>query len=300
MSYKKNNAKELFQDAASKIIDLMEQNGSDWLKPFASVSKQKNPISESVYRGFNQFYLSICQINYGYSSPYWATYNQLKSKKIWIKKSEVKNSHPVFFYSIVEKEDKETGEIVKYPVLRVFRVYNADQLDDPGALKTLAAEVDFGTKITSESKELANDLVSALDVELVNGNPCYYPGTNKVAMLPESKFVGESEYFATLFHELTHAVSDKTVLDLAKDNAGNKGSTDYAFDELVAEMGSAMLCGYFEYSKPETDTNHAKYLNGWIKAIKDKPNILMTACSAAEKASEYVVGRYNLLKMKPS
>ena len=78
-------------------------------------------------------------------------------------------------------------------------------------------------------------------------------------------------YYSTLFHELTHATGhekrlnrkDKFGTDLI---VGNKKS--YAYEELIAEIGSSILFSHeFNFTKTIRD-NHAKYLNSWIQCLQ--------------------------------
>ena len=61
----------------------------------------------------------------------------------------------------------------------------------------------------------------------------------------------------------------------------------YAEEELVAELGSAILSAMLGISKKPSD-QHAKYLNNWIQAIKDKPKALFDAVAHSQKAISYI------------
>ena len=63
---------------------------------------------------------------------------------------------------------------------------------------------------------------------------------------------------------------------------------DYAFEELVAEIGSILLGHQFNIEKTVRD-NHSKYLNSWIKALKDDYTLIATAFAQAQKAVDYFV-----------
>jgi antirestriction protein ArdC len=67
------------------------------------------------------------------------------------------------------------------------------------------------------------------------------------------------------------------------------GSPDYAFEELVAELGAAYLCADLAItSEPRED--HASYIASWLKALRDDPRNLFRAASYAEKAAGYLHG----------
>ena len=64
------------------------------------------------------------------------------------------------------------------------------------------------------------------------------------------------------------------------------GDEAYAMEELVAELGSAFLCGDLGLSvTPRPD--HACYLASWLKVLKGDNRAIFTAASAAAKAAEW-------------
>lgn len=66
------------------------------------------------------------------------------------------------------------------------------------------------------------------------------------------------------------------------------GSHAYSQEELVAEMGSAFLCGYCGILLC-TETNSAAYLRGWLEKLKSDPSMLIKAGSEAQKAFDYIM-----------
>ena len=63
------------------------------------------------------------------------------------------------------------------------------------------------------------------------------------------------------------------------------GSKDYAFEELVAELGSCFIATHLNItSSPRED--HAQYLNSWIKCLEEN-DAIWKASSLANKAFEY-------------
>ena len=87
-----------------------------------------------------------------------------------------------------------------------------------------------------------------------------------------------------MFHELTHWTGAKHRLDR---NLADK-DLDRAFEELIAEIGSALLCAHFGIcATPRED--HAQYLNHWISAIEDDSKVMFKAFSKAQKAVDYLI-----------
>jgi antirestriction protein ArdC len=67
------------------------------------------------------------------------------------------------------------------------------------------------------------------------------------------------------------------------------GSESYSNEELVAEMGAAMLCGVTGIEN-RTLENSAAYLKTWIARLKSDSRLIVTAASAAQKAANYILG----------
>jgi antirestriction protein ArdC len=68
------------------------------------------------------------------------------------------------------------------------------------------------------------------------------------------------------------------------------GNENYSREELVAEMGSAMLCSRCGIENPKTFQNSVAYLQSWIKALKNDIKMIIWASSRAEKAAEFIWG----------
>lgn len=65
------------------------------------------------------------------------------------------------------------------------------------------------------------------------------------------------------------------------------GDQAYAFEELVAEMGSAFLCAFLGL---KGELQHESYIGGWLKILKEDYRALIRAASMAQKAFEYLYG----------
>ena len=103
-------------------------------------------------------------------------------------------------------------------------------------------------------------------------------------------FAGPEAYYATLFHELTHSTGHAS--RLGRDGIMERhsfGDADYSREELIAEMGAAMLCGVTGISPAVLD-NSAAYLANWIQVLKGDSKLLVSAASAAQKAADYIRG----------
>ena len=120
---------------------------------------------------------------------------------------------------------------------------------------------------------------------------CYRPSIDTVGMPARSAFHSAEEYYSTLFHELTHSTGHPS--RVGREGIMNHnpfGSEDYSKEELVAEMGAAMLCGVAGIESQTLD-NSAAYLQTWINKLKSDSRLIVSAASQAQKAADYILAR---------
>ena len=87
--------------------------------------------------------------------------------------------------------------------------------------------------------------------------------------------------------EVTHSTGHKTRLD--RDFSGRFGTEAYAFEELIAELGSAFLnadLGMLNTTLPD----HADYLSNWIKILRSDKKAILTAAAQVSKAHGFIKG----------
>ena len=70
--------------------------------------------------------------------------------------------------------------------------------------------------------------------------------------------------------------------------AGRFDDQAYAFEELVAELGSAMICGAIGLEqRPRED--HAQYIKSWLACLRNDPKFIISAASHAQKAADFAL-----------
>jgi len=119
----------------------------------------------------------------------------------------------------------------------------------------------------------------------------YAPGRDAVGMPSIGLFRSSEEYYSTFFHELTHSTGHKSRLGREGfESVQSFGSESYSKEELVAEMGAAMLCGVTGIEN-RTLENSAAYLKTWIQRLRSDSRLIVTAASAAQKAADYILDK---------
>jgi antirestriction protein ArdC len=69
--------------------------------------------------------------------------------------------------------------------------------------------------------------------------------------------------------------------------SGGKKSTGYAYEELIAEIGAAFLCGITGIESATLD-NSAAYIQSWLSHLRNDPKLVIQASSKAQKAMDYL------------
>ena len=272
---------------ANKVIALMQNDKQDWFKPFTGDSKYgvgifpKN-IKGNTYSGINLFILLL--ENYKYKQNTWITFK--KTKELGGQVIKGQKGTAIKFFKIDEEDD--------HLITKWYHVFNIEQTNlqevKPELFKE-TEEMPINLIDRNKSVDLFINNTQARIVHNRSGKCYYIPSEDMINMSPLDTWKSynnipkETFYYSTLLHELTHWTGHKDRLN--RDINNGFGSNAYAFEELVAELGSAILCGMLGVSKQPMD-NHAKYLNGWIKGLQDQPHLLLKACTMAQRSYSYL------------
>ena len=288
---KKSN-QDHYTDIANKVIKALEKaevkNGK-WERPWASLGGLPQSIDGHIYTGMNPLILAISSMDSDYSSNRWGTYNAWKKRGVQVQKGE-KSTIIYKWYSFKPKADegdeqKEIWNITAYPV------FAAEQTDYD--LSQLGELPNGAIQITSVEDAISSYMYNGPALKINGTKACYSPLADVVSVPKIEAFKSTEGYYSTLLHEIIHSTGHKTRLD--RDQTGQFGTEDYAYEELIAEFGSAILCGHLGVNQ-EPDDQHALYIKSWIKALKDDPSLIQKSCSQAAKASDLILNTKQLQK----
>ncbi|HET6143862.1 MAG TPA: zincin-like metallopeptidase domain-containing protein [Candidatus Acidoferrales bacterium] len=275
----------VYSIVTEQIIKQLEAGVVPWRKPWRA-EPPCNLVSGKQYRGINPFLLA----SQGYGSRYWLTFNQASKLGGHIRKGE--KSSIVTFWNIGKEktiQDAEGDSHKSKPfLLRYYRVFNIEQTEG------IADKLGIGNATPRvPSIEQCESIVSAMPNKPAaeQSNAAWYkPSTDTVGMPSKSLFRSSEEYYSTLFHELTHSTGHSSRVGREGiEQLNTFGSESYSKEELIAEMGAAMLCGITGIS-PATIPNSAAYLQSWINKLRGDSKLLVSAASQAQKAADYIQG----------
>ena len=299
------NQDDYHTEFAGKLKEQIEQGVAPWQKPWKSGEQRlpKNIQTDKPYRGGNSVYLSVTQTAKGYSDHRWATYKQIKDMGGQVRKGE-KATHVLFYKFDDAKEKPQPGAPdtpatspegttekahTRPPMVRCYAVFNVEQADG----LNLERQGDDREKAPEwKAHQTAERVIHESGVNVIHqrGDRAFYNmQTDRVTLPEREQFATANGYYQTALHELGHATGhpDRMDRDTLKNGVGNFGSTEYAREELRAEM-SAMMTGE-RVGVGHDGSRGAAYVQGWIKAIDDDPKEMYKAASDAQTISDYLM-----------
>lgn len=283
-----NNRTDIYQSVTDTIIAAIEGGISSSLElPWHCVNRiPENAKTGNRYQGINIPLLWACQVKCGYSASLWASYRQWTELGAQVKRGE--KGAPVVFWKAFEVQpegDNQQGETRYFA--RHSTVFNIDQVEG------FKCESDFTACVIS-SIGAADALIDATGAEIRHGGDCaYYSVAEDYIALPcpaqfkDSKAsTATQNYYSTLFHELIHWSGARHRLD--RFTQSRFGDPAYAFEELVAELGAAFLCGACGVESAARE-DHSQYIGNWLKALKGDRKFIFSAASQAQRSADFLL-----------
>ena len=311
---------------AEMMIERIETISKDWSKPWiteGSLGWPKN-LSGREYNGMNALMLLLhCEKN-GYKIPRFCTFDCVqrlnkpteKQAKEGVELPRVvvnrgEKSFPVMLttFTCIHKETKEkikyddykmlSDEEKKmynvYPKMQVFRVFNVSQTNLQEARPEIwnklangdAVKLDESEKMSFEPMDvMIRDNRWICPIKPMHQDKAYFSITKNEIVVPEkAQFKNGESYYGTLWHEMTHSTGIEGQLDRIKPTAF--GSDEYAREELVAELGSALVAQRYGMSKALKEESCA-YLKSWLEQLKESPQFIKTTLLDVKKATSLV------------
>ena len=271
--------RDIQKEITAQIVAMIKEHGQDWTKPFADLAgSPKNAKTENKYNGLNALWLGL------QGHTYWATYNQWQALGAQVKKGS-KATHISVPVIIKDKDDKE--KIVgKY--FKPAAVFSSAQVDG-WAEPAIENRPDLTERLTNIDSFI--DATGANITHSAQGR-AYYNRLSDSIHLPNRENFSATEfssatqtYYGTALHELIHWTGSETRLDRTKGQSF--GDHDYAYEELVAEVG-ATLASVELGLEITVRADHAQYIANWLSALNDNKDFIFKASADAQKAFNYL------------
>ena len=289
--------KNVYEMVTERIIAKMQEGIIPWHQPWGNLSGKNVDINtmvvswatKSAYSLLNQFLL-------GEPGEY-LTFKQIIDNGGKLRKGS--KSKMVVFFTFVEKveKDEKTGEdkLVRWPILRYYNVFHIKDTEGIKAHEYKSEEVS-SKPVDERAEEIIKGYIERekelrFECDHASSRAYYSPTFDKVVVPMISQYKNTNEYYSTTFHELTHSTMKESRCDRKAENANAAfGNEDYSREELVAEIGSAMLCNAAGIECEKTFKNSVAYIQSWMRALKNDPKMIVWAAGRAEKAARYIMG----------
>lgn len=308
---------------AEMMIEKIESIRKDWKKPWFTEGALQWPrnLSGREYNGMNAFMLLLHCENEGYEIPRFCTFDCVQRlnkpgkdgeelPRVSVLRGE--KSFPVMLttFTCIHKEtkekikyndykklsDNEKEQYNVYPKLQVFRVFNVSQTNLREARPELWEKLEQeNARPKAEDGErfsfapvdtMIKDNLWICPIKPIHQDEAYYSISKNEIVVPEKEqFKSGEAFYGTLFHEMTHSTGAKDVLDRIKPTAF--GSSEYAREELVAELGSALVAQRYGMTKHIKEDSCA-YLKGWLDELKESPQFIKTTLLDVKRASSLI------------
>lgn len=284
---------DVYQAVTDQIVQAIEFGTGPfqlpWYRETGRIECPLNAQTGKAYRGVNVITLWASAVSRQFGSGHWASYRQWQGLGAQVRRGE--RGSLIVFYKTLEidpeaKDESEEETRKRVPLARASYVFNAEQVDGWKApiLPTLP-------EILPHVK--ADAFVRATGAIIRHGGDraCYSPRDDLIQIPERERFTGtltssaREAYYATLLHELTHWSGHAS--RLSRDLAGRFGSSSYAMEELVAELGAAFLCADLGIAN-EPRADHAAYIGQWLSVLKQDKKALFHAAASASRAAEYL------------
>lgn len=293
-------AMEAYLEVLMTAIEAGEKTGK-WQRPWISHAPQRFD-GKHQYSGSNLLFLSMYAYMAQEAKVRPCPYKHSRLQAQWESMRALPDFTP--YYGTL-KQWNAVGARIKYGAKELtimLGTTSTKQLDD-GTQKFFAYFKPIGVYNSSqvegwdppevsitEASEAAKQRFDALlqrhqPVVVHHGDQAYYvPSLDQITMPTVEAFPDRNAYYGTLIHEMVHWTGHSTRLD----RKFSREQEQYAFEELVAELGSVLLSSTLGFEVADQQTMH--YLSGWATHLRADKTAGRRALSLANQAAAYLGG----------
>lgn len=317
-------AMEAFADHMVKVMEDMKR--SDWKKGWSVGSNGMFGLPMNIkgftYSGVNAMITSFHTLDNGYTVPVYMTFKQASKYGCHIKEGE--RSIPIInvgvdkYYNHKHITDEEYDQLTDEEKDKVFKQFHITSFSEFNIDQTNLKEVnkDLYDKLVSlfhgeapsydregmfASQELDRMLknqewVCHIDCSHATDSAYYRASTDqivipmkeqfKISKTPDEIFKDGQEFYSTALHEMAHSTGHQSRLNRPIINSF--GTKEYAKEELIAELTSALVCSALGFDK-RINRNSAAYLDSWVRKLSSDPNYIREVMPQVNRASKMVL-----------
>lgn len=284
---------DIYQEVTDHIISLLERGCRPWSPSWSSgAASLPQRHGGEPYQGINVLLLWSQAMRQGFCNPVWMTFKQALALGGCVRKGE-RGSMVVYAGSFLPRRDEDGGaendnQSRGIPFLKRYTVFNVEQIDGLPEGKYPTPQP-ISRNRDDRDTELDHAFTAyGVTIREQDGGAYYQSTTDRITMPRFESFTCANAFYATLAHEAIHSTGHKDRLDRDTLHRYGESIAIRAREELIAEIGAAMLCAVLGMEPTERE-DHAAYVEHWLGALRGNKRAIFQAATAAQAASNFIV-----------
>lgn len=278
----------LYKTVTDRIISELREGAAPWVRPWSVLGDPfpRNGLTGRAYQGNNILLLLLAAEDNGYTSNEWFTYLQAKEAGGQVRGGE-RGTH-ILKAGRMDSKDKDEQEAPadgkqdqrRRTFVKTYVVFNREQVDG------LPEKPKAPSLPETERIARAEAFVRATGATITQhaSRAFYAEDLDAVGLPPFERFRSGAHYYATAFHELVHWSGAAHRLDRLP--PARRDTPEYAREEMIAEIGAALLCARFGI---DGDLRHPAYIASYIANMESDEAAFFRAATAARHAVAYLL-----------
>lgn len=274
--------KETFEE----VIKMLEEEKDNIIELFDRLLyAQCNPITKTIYKGYNRLLLNSLAIRNNLTDNRWLTFNQIKNNNWKLKKgSKSVKIEKWSMFSPKDEKDKENKSLI--PFLKYFDIFNAKDIEGIPEKQINEYKPDIYDIISEQFKETAKIQI----IERDDFTPYFDKDLKYIKMPLKTQFKEPKLYLKTLVSLLS--------LDIAQnENKELRGIYKISredYNKLLSELSTIIIFKDFNFDiKGNLFKEFSNSLKKWLPIFKDDYRTLYGAIKDAQEISDLVMKNYN-------
>lgn len=268
------------------IVKMLEESKENMLQIFDRfLYAQCNPVTKTVYKGYNRLLLNSLIIRRNLNDNRWLTFNQITKNNWKLKKgSKSAKIEKWSMFSPSEKEDETKKTLI--PFLKYFDVFNAEDVEGIPEKKINEYSPDIYDVISEQFKKTSKYTIIERDD--------FIPKTDeslKIIKLPlKIQFKEPRLYLKTLVSNISLSIAQNSNKELR----GIYKIEREEYNKLISELSTIIIFKDFNFEIDGTlFQDFSNSLKRWLPIFKDDYKTLEGVLKDSQEIKDIVMENYN-------